>query len=320
MPNYKLVDADQLEQDLTTIADTVRENTGGSNAIEFPQGYKTEINNIGHDYLAKVLNKQITKLINTKITGAVPAAFQQNNTKLTEVDLPEATSIGDYAFNGCLGLTKLNTPKITQLGNAALGKCPFTEITFPLLLTCEGYGSQFNVCKQLKTIVLPVYQGQFKPYMFGTCEKLEAIVLGGNTLCEMTNANCLGSSSIKNGTGYVYVRRTLVDSYKVATNWSTYANQIRAIEDYPEIEALLPTVTFLLEAVNYDTGEKYFEEYKVREGTTWGEWAEANGYTVLESGAIVDDNLFFLVPYGTYDYGAIKASDIIQEGEYQWQM
>jgi hypothetical protein len=27
----------------------------------------------------------------------------------------------------------------------------------------------------------------------------------------------------------------LVDSYKTATNWSKYATQIRAIEDYPDI-------------------------------------------------------------------------------------
>ena len=32
-----------------------------------------------------------------------------------------------------------------------------------------------------------------------------------------------------------YVPTSLVDTYKSATNWSTYAEQIRAIEDYPEI-------------------------------------------------------------------------------------
>ena len=36
-------------------------------------------------------------------------------------------------------------------------------------------------------------------------------------------------------TGYIYVPRALVNSYKAATNWSTFASQIRAIEDYPDI-------------------------------------------------------------------------------------
>jgi hypothetical protein len=42
-------------------------------------------------------------------------------------------------------------------------------------------------------------------------------------------------SGFTNGTGYIYVPATLVDTYKAGTNWSTHADQIRAIEDYPEI-------------------------------------------------------------------------------------
>lgn len=34
------------------------------------------------------------------------------------------------------------------------------------------------------------------------------------------------------GTGYIYVPRALVDTYKAATNWSTIADQFRALEDY----------------------------------------------------------------------------------------
>ena len=37
---------------------------------------------------------------------------------------------------------------------------------------------------------------------------------------------------IASGAGYIYVPAALVDSYKVATNWSTYAAQFRALEDY----------------------------------------------------------------------------------------
>jgi hypothetical protein len=47
--------------------------------------------------------------------------------------------------------------------------------------------------------------------------------------------NIFASTPIASGTGYIYVPAALVDSYKGATNWSTYAAQIRAIEDYPEI-------------------------------------------------------------------------------------
>lgn len=37
---------------------------------------------------------------------------------------------------------------------------------------------------------------------------------------------------IANGTGYIYVPSALIEQYKVAENWSTYASQFRALEDY----------------------------------------------------------------------------------------
>ena len=42
-------------------------------------------------------------------------------------------------------------------------------------------------------------------------------------------------TKISSGSGYIYVPAALVDGYKAAGNWQNYADQIRAIEDYPEI-------------------------------------------------------------------------------------
>lgn len=36
---------------------------------------------------------------------------------------------------------------------------------------------------------------------------------------------------IQNGTGYIYVPASLVDSYRAATNWTYFSNQISAFED-----------------------------------------------------------------------------------------
>ena len=42
----------------------------------------------------------------------------------------------------------------------------------------------------------------------------------------------LKNTPIASGTGYIYVPAALVDSYKAATNWSNFAAQFRALEDY----------------------------------------------------------------------------------------
>lgn len=76
---------------------------------------------------------------------------------------------------------------------------------------------------------------------FNGCTALVALILAKTTLVPLTDVNVFENSTVATGTGYIYVPSTLVDEYKTATNWVTYASQIRAIEDYPDIcEAMTP--------------------------------------------------------------------------------
>ena len=70
-------------------------------------------------------------------------------------------------------------------------------------------------------------------YAFAGCESLSVVILRSTTMATLENANAFESTPIADGTGYIYVPAELVDGYK--ENWSTYADQIRAIEDYPDI-------------------------------------------------------------------------------------
>ena len=54
-------------------------------------------------------------------------------------------------------------------------------------------------------------------------------------MCKLASVNAFSDTPIANGTGFVYVPLSLIEDYKTATNWATYAAQFRAIEDYPEI-------------------------------------------------------------------------------------
>ena len=56
------------------------------------------------------------------------------------------------------------------------------------------------------------------------------------TLCNETQSlnelYAFYNTPIANGTGYIYVADTLVDSYKTAENWSVYASQIKPLSEY----------------------------------------------------------------------------------------
>jgi hypothetical protein len=64
---------------------------------------------------------------------------------------------------------------------------------------------------------------------FNGCSTMTTIILRSPTICTLANANAFTNTPIAKGTGYICVPSNLVDSYKSATNWSTYAAQIIAI-------------------------------------------------------------------------------------------
>ena len=95
------------------------------------------------------------------------------------------------------------------------------------------YGSFYN-CTKLEKIDFDVLV-EMKDNDFYKCSALTAVIIRSPAVCTMSDSKAFKSTPIASGTGYIYVPAALVDSYKAATNWSVYADQIRAIEDYPGI-------------------------------------------------------------------------------------
>ncbi len=71
----------------------------------------------------------------------------------------------------------------------------------------------------------------FNDRCFFNCTSLN-LILRSTEQCPLSSTSIFQSSSIAKGTGDIYVPKGLVDSYKSATNWSVYADQFRALEDY----------------------------------------------------------------------------------------
>ena len=84
-------------------------------------------------------------------------------------------------------------------------------------------------------VYFPKLAGSILTHDFNSCTALNALILGHSAVCPLKATTAFNNTPIAKGTGYIYVPRSLVDSYKTAENWSTFANQIRAIEDYPEV-------------------------------------------------------------------------------------
>lgn len=69
--------------------------------------------------------------------------------------------------------------------------------------------------------------------------KIKTLVLRASDVCSLGSIKILENSLIANGKGYIYVPDNLVNLYKTAANWSTYANQIKSLSELPSIDTFI---------------------------------------------------------------------------------
>ena len=156
-------------------------------------------------------------------------------TSLTSIDLPNVTSIGDSAFSGCSNLTSIDLPNAPSIGDNTFYDCTsLTSIDLPNVTSIGGYA--FYDCTSLTSIDLPNVTS-IGGYAFNRCTSLTKIIIGTDSdMCTLKSTNTFDNTPIANGTGYIYVPDDKVDTYKSATNWSTYASQIKPISELPSEE------------------------------------------------------------------------------------
>lgn len=184
----------------------------------------------------KILDSLIDRSI-TEISSDVTVIGNyalSNCTALVNVDFPNVKTISGYGFLNCRALTSVAFPKVQGINGYAFSNCTaLTDVDIPNVKSIGQY--VFRNCPALRRIDLHQTYS-IGAYTFYECSNLEAIILRKtDTPCALAAINVLQETKIADGEGYIYVPAALVDKYKAATNWSTYAAQIRAIEDYPEI-------------------------------------------------------------------------------------
>lgn len=89
----------------------------------------------------------------------------------------------------------------------------------------------FDHCENMTIVDVPSV-ARIEKAAFNFCSSLNALILRNQNMVTLENINAFNASIIASGTGFIYVPAALKDQYASATNWSTYATQIRALEDY----------------------------------------------------------------------------------------
>ena len=178
------------------------------------------------------------------------------NSGIVKADFPEVTTLGDSVFQSCHNLISASFPKATNLPTNCFTSCENLEkISIP---SCHFIGgSAFSNINKLKEVSCPAsYVDGFAFYSdielekvdfnptnndgsmligyaaFGSCNKLKILALRSENVWSLSDSSCFQGTLIESGTGFIYVPKSHIEEYKTATNWTLYADQFRALEDY----------------------------------------------------------------------------------------
>ena len=247
--NGGMITVDVSSPQFVTETLNVSEN-GTYNPRQGIDGYSQVVVDVPIDgWDQKSVTEGMAKIINLDNSASfVASGIFQYNTTIQTVNLPYATSVGDYAFLHCTSLSQVNLPVCGEIGKGALENCSsLSQISLPMCSLISGYafmncsslsqisipmcslisGYAFYSCSSLSQISLPMCSF-ISDYAFYGCTSLSVAYIGTSidTVCVLRDSNtfwkCPALTSI-------YVPASLVESYKTATNWTGYSDKIVGI-------------------------------------------------------------------------------------------
>ena len=242
---------DTLGNFLTDVATAIRNKKGTTDTIA-ASDFDTEIESIetgGSSTVTKgiIINKcnkdgyatDVSVVGMTSIPDYYFAAYSSAyvnalNKYVTNIRLPnDLTSIGNNAFDECGNLALTELPSgVTSIGNSAFSGCTHLVLTsLPSGVTSIGTYA-FFMCVNLVEMTCLGNITSIEDNVFNYCARLSKFALPNTTsVPTLKSTSAFSNTPIASGKGYIYVPDDLVESFKSATNWSTYADQIKAISE-----------------------------------------------------------------------------------------
>lgn len=246
----KVVDSAALDAAMTYTANRIRNKTGGTDQIAWDsaKGFGDAVDAIAGSDEDAIIQRTISGAYsNDRITTVGACAFLGCQA-LTAIDLPNVTQVNLNAFESCVRLSTINLPKVTALDRGVFTNSAIQEANFPLVTTIGD--NCFYTAKHLTSANLPLVTSlpinsfrlstiqtadfaavtNINRTAFTDCQSLTTLIIRTSSVCVISDISiALRGSKIASGTGYIYVPDDLVNSYKAATNWVAFADQIKPI-------------------------------------------------------------------------------------------
>lgn len=161
-------------------------------------------------------------------------AFYENK-GVTKIELPNITRLKERSFFNCSNLATLKLPSLDGYTYQYMASGCTNLVDVDIHKSSHISSYTFQNCKNLEKLDLHKVD-TINTNAFSGASKFETLILRTESVPTLSGTNAFSGTKIKeNGTGYIYVPSALIGEYRTATNWSSFASQFRAIEDYPDI-------------------------------------------------------------------------------------
>ena len=211
------------ELSLMHVVETISDVT-----VKVPDKYLPPIHQdvVRYDAYQTLTDKQKTRACNN--IGAMYSGLAVSKTELFRLLSGELTSLANDESE--VGTIATDIIKVVGM-NACIGNVMLRVVELPSVRVIDI--NAFRNCERLTDVKLGNIVTIQNAAFLG-CWALDTVVLYADAV-PVLHDDVFTHTKIDNGGGYIYVPSALIEEYKVAQNWSTYASQFRAIEDYPEI-------------------------------------------------------------------------------------
>lgn len=199
------------------------------------------VTTLGTSAFASYRGPSIPSTMFPNVTTIGSSAFRSANT-VTNMAFPKATIASQYAFANMASLTTASLPKLTYATVGLFYQC-YSLASLYLPSATYVSNATFAYCSYLTAIYFDKLTKVSSTYAFRNCVRLISVYLLGTTVATLTNGNAFSSTPISNYSttaqqfGTIYVRSSLLASYKAAANWSAYSARMVGLTD-TEIAAL----------------------------------------------------------------------------------
>lgn len=246
----KVIDSIQLDTAMTYTANRIRNKTGGTDQIAWDsaKGFGDAVDAITDSADDAIIQRTISGAYSNDRITAVGACAFLGCQALTAIDLPNVTQVKRNAFESCVQLSTINLPKVTAFDRGVFTNSAIQQAIFPLVTTIGDncfYAAKHLISANLPLVTsLPIDSFRLSTIQtadfaavtninrtaFTDCQSLTTLIIRTPSVCVISDISiALRGSKIASGTGYIYVPDDLVDSYKAATNWVAFADQIKPI-------------------------------------------------------------------------------------------